>query len=388
MVDDPLASSLRDSAKNPSITAPDPLHAVRDYAIVTLNPDGTVVTWNAGAEAMTGYVAPDMIGRSFACLYTEADRQAGKPQALLQEAAATGRVADEGWRVRRDGSCIWVFAVTTALHDASGMLVGYAKISRDVTARQQAERALQQTLLQLEETNRQLEDRDHQRACSLSMMSHELLSPLTSTKGYLENLLDGVAGALPEKAVQYLRRIHTNNDRVIRLTSMLLDLARLDAGSLTMEPEAVHLREVVTDLMQDLERAAAKKAILLRADHVTDVPVRADRRQLEQILHNLIHNAIKYTPERGRVEVRSDPTDAGQVTISVEDTGCGIPPDHHDKVFWRFHRAPSPVREGSGLGLAITKQLVELHGGNIWLESEPGRGSRFFVSLPRASSGT
>jgi PAS domain S-box-containing protein len=384
MVNDPLESPLQDSATTPPITLPDPLHAVRDYAIVTLSPDGTVVTWNAGAEAMTGYSAQDMIGRSFDCLYTEADRQAGKPQALLQEAAATGRVADEGWRVRRDGSRIWVFAVTTALYDASRTVVGYAKISRDVTARQQAERVLQQTLLQLEEANRQLEDRDQRRACSLSMMSHELLSPLTSTKGLLENLLDGVAGALSEKAVQYLRRIHSNTDRVIRLTSMLLDLARLDAGHVTMEPEAVRLREVVTDLMQDLERAAGKKAILLRADHVTDVPVRADRRQLEQILHNLIHNAIKYTPEHGRVEVRSEPTDAGQVTISVEDTGCGIPPDHHDKVFWRFHRAPSPVREGSGLGLAITKQLVELHGGNIWLESEPGRGSRFFVSLPRA----
>jgi signal transduction histidine kinase len=108
--------------------------------------------------------------------------------------------------------------VSTALLDASGALSGYAKISLDVTARQQVERALKETLLQLEEANRQLEDRDYRRACSLSMTSHELLSPLTSTKGLVENLLEGVAGALPDRAVRYLRRMHANTDRVIRLS--------------------------------------------------------------------------------------------------------------------------------------------------------------------------
>ena len=112
--------------------------------------------------------------------------------------------------------------------------------------------------------------------------------------------------------------------------------------------------------------------------------MRADRLQLEQILQNLIQNAIKFTAEGGRVVIRSELTDDAAVTITVSDTGCGIPSDHQQKVFLRFHRAPSTVRDGSGLGLAITKQLVDLQGGKIWLESEPGRGSRFFVSLPRA----
>jgi signal transduction histidine kinase len=144
------------------------------------------------------------------------------------------------------------------------------------------------------------------------------------------------------------------------------------------------MTEVVADMRHEFEMAARNKDILLRADEISDVPVQADRRQLEQILHNLIHNAIKFTPARGKVAVRSEPTGERHVTITVEDTGCGIPPDHQEKVFVRFHRAPSPVREGSGLGLTITKQLVELHGGSIWLESEPGLGSRFYVSLPRA----
>ena len=310
----PFGSSPLDSSEDPRTGSPHPLHAIQDYAIVTLRPDGTVLTWNAGAEAMTGYLARDMIGHSLACLYTEADRGAGKPQALLHEAATKGRVADEGWRVRRDGSLIWVFAVTTALYDAAGRLSGYAKISRDVTARQQAERALKQTLLQLEETNRRLEHREHERACSLSMTSHELLSPLTSTKGLVENLLQGVGGALSEKATHYLHRVHSNTDRAIRLASMLLDPTRLDAGQLPMEPEAIRMTEVLADMRHEFEMAARNKDILLRADDLSDVPVQADRRQLEQILYNLIHNAIKFTPARGHVAVRSEPTGERHVT--------------------------------------------------------------------------
>ena len=144
------------------------------------------------------------------------------------------------------------------------------------------------------------------------MTSHELLSPLTSTKGLVENLLEGVAGALPEKAVQCLRRMHANTDRIIRLTSMLLDRTRLDAGHLPLEPETVRLPEVLPHLLQGFEAAARKKAILLSADELTDVPVRADRRQLEQIFHNLIHEAIKHRPERGSVAVHSHQMDDGQ----------------------------------------------------------------------------
>ena len=140
------------------------------------------------------------------------------------------------------------------------------------------------------------------------------------------------------------------------------------------------------NVLHDLKPLAEKKAITVDAGELVDVPVRADRHKLEQVFLNLVHNALKFTPEQGHLIVRSNVTTDHRLTITFADTGCGIPREHHEKVFNKFHRAPSPVHEGSGLGLAITRKLVELQGGTIWLESEPGRGSRFFVSLPQAGA--
>ena len=216
------------------------------------------------------------------------------------------------------------------------------------------------------------------------MASHELRSPLTSIKGYVENLVEGVAGPLPEQVLYYLTRIDHNVDRVIRMTNMLLDLSRIESGQMALQMSTVCTREVITTVLRDLQPLAEKKAITVQAEDLVDAPVRADRHKLEQVFQNLVHNALKFTPDRGGIVVRSYVTKDHRLTITVADTGCGIPREHHDKVFEKFHRAPSPVHEGSGLGLAITRKLVELQGGTISLESDPGRGSRFFVSLPQA----
>jgi len=149
-----------------------------------------------------------------------------------------------------------------------------------------------------------------------------------------------------------------------------------------LELDRVSVSEVISDVVKDFECMARTREIAIRASAVMDAPVRADRDRVEQVLHNLLHNALKFTPPGGEVVVQSHLTDNEKVTITVTDTGCGIAPGHEEKVFHKFHRAPSPVREGAGLGLAVTKSLVELHGGNIWVESEPGRGSKFSFTLP------
>lgn len=360
------------------------LEGVQDYAIIMLSPEGTIMTWNAGAEAMKGYHAQEIIGQSFSRFYTDADIQAGRPHLLLRKAAQEGRVADEGWRVRKDGSRFWAYTVITALYYKTGAVQGFAKITRDMTDRKQMEGELHETLQRLEEANRRLHELDQMKTLSISVASHELRSPLTSIKGYIDNLLEGVAGPLPEQVVNYLSRIGYNTDRVIRLTNMLLDLSHIETGQMPLDLDAVSINQVITDVLRDFEPTAKKKAITMQAEDLTEVPVRADRHKLEQVLQNLIHNALKFTPEQGDVVVRSHLTEDERVTITVADTGCGIPPGHQEKVFEKFHRAPSPVREGVGLGLAITRKLVELQGGKIWVESEPGHGSRFSFSLPLA----
>ncbi|MCC2643353.1 MAG: sensor hybrid histidine kinase [Nitrospira sp.] len=355
------------------------LGGVRDYAILMLGADGRILTWNAGARTMRGYGAQEIIGQPFSRFFTEADLQAQKPCKLLEIAARDGRVSDEGWRVRKDGSRFWAYVVITAFHDETGTLQGYATITRDMTEHQE-------TLQRLETANQRLRELDEAKSFTISVASHELRSPLTSIKGYVENLVEGVAGPLPEQVLYYLTRIDHNVDRVIRMTNMLLDLSRIESGQMALQLGTVCTKEVITHVLRDLKPLAEKKGITVQAEDLVDVPVRADRHKLEQVFLNLVHNALKFTPEQGHLIVRSNVTTDHRLTITVADTGCGIPREHHDKVFEKFHRAPSPVHEGSGLGLAITRKLVELQGGTISLESEPGHGSRFFVSLPQAGA--
>ncbi len=360
------------------------LGGVKDYAILIMDAEGIIKTWNAGAEVMKGYRAEEIIGRCFSCFYPPADIEAGKPRLLLDQAARAGRIADEGWRLRKDGSRFWAYVVLTALYNEMGIVNGYAKITSDLTERKRMADELHDALQRLQQANQRLEELDHLKSLSISIASHELRSPLTAIKGYIDNLLEGVAGTLPEQVTHYLARIGHNTDRVIRLTNMLLDLSRIEAGEMPLDLDAVSTAQVIRDVLRDFESVAKGKAITIRTADLIAVPVRADRHRLEQVLHNLIHNALKFTPKSGEVMVQSHLSDGEEVIITVADTGCGISPDQHLKVFEKFHRAPSPVQEGIGLGLAITKSLVELHGGRIWVESEPGRGSKFSFTLPVA----
>jgi signal transduction histidine kinase len=303
---------------------------------------------------------------------------------LLMKAAQAGRVSDEGWRLRKDGSRFWASVVLTALYHETGAVKGYAKITRDMSERKRMEDELSETLRCLEEANRRLEESDRIKSVCLSMASHELRSPLTSIKGHVDNLLEGVAGALPEKVARYLDRINRNVDRVIRLTTMILDLSRIEAGEMRVDLEPLQLGSMIAEVCRDFEPTARSKDIAITVTPLADVAVRADRDKVEQVLHNLLHNAVKFTPSRGDIVVESGTADEDEVVITVADTGCGIPGDHREKIFEKFYRAPSHVQEGAGLGLAITKSLVEMQGGRIWVESEPGRGSRFSFTLRRA----
>jgi len=356
--------------------------SIQDYAIFIISPQGIVKTWNPGAELIKGYRADEIIGQSFSRFYLPSDIDADKPRLLLAQAARDGRVTDEGWRVRKDGSHFWASIVITALYNRKGELQAYAKIVQDMTDRKKMEDDLHDALFLLEQAKKELEELDHLKSLSISVATHELRSPLTSIKAYLDNLSEGVAGQLPEKAVSYLNRVRYNTDRVIRLVNMFLDISRIESGHMQLELHTVSVSEVITDVVKDFECIAKNKEIAIDASALMDAPVRVDRQRVEQVMHNLLHNAVKFTPPGGEIRVESHTTDHAKVTITVADTGCGIPCGHKEKVFDKFHRAPSPVQEGAGLGLAVSKSLVELHGGNIWVESEPGRGSKFSFTLP------
>jgi signal transduction histidine kinase len=208
---------------------------------------------------------------------------------------------------------------------------------------------------------------------------------MTSIKGFVENMLDGLTGQLSERQEHYLQRVKHNVGRLTRIINQLLDWSRLDVGRIDIKPESLRLDEFIRDVVESFQTLAAEKSILLEVlPSEPSLTVWADRDKLEQILWNLVGNAIKFTPKSGRVRVRCSPGDAGFAQIAVEDTGCGIASRELPNVFNEFSKVESamPTSQGAQLGLFITKSLVTLHGGQMWVESQLDVGTQFYFTLP------
>ena len=255
---------------------------------------------------------------------------------------------------------------------------------------QHLEQRIAERTQELSLANERLQEHDRRRSLFLSVASHELRTPMTVIRSFADNMRDGIAGPVSEQQLTYLTRIGHNLSRLTRIINQLLDWSRLDSKKevLCLEPVSV---EAMARLVADsLRTVAAEKTITLEIVHANGLPaVQGDHDKLEQILWNLIGNAIKFTPPGGRITVDFRATTEGFVQTSVADTGCGIDPDHVEKLFQEFSKVPSanPTAQGAQLGLFITKSLVTMHQGTIWVESTPGAGTRFSFTVPVASSG-
>jgi signal transduction histidine kinase len=223
----------------------------------------------------------------------------------------------------------------------------------------------------------------------ISNVSHELRTPMTSIKGYADLLMMGAAGEISAPQQQFLRTIKDNADRLSVLVNDLLNISRLDSGSDALELEAVDVRglldTVVTATSQQQEHAA--KNLNVRIDAAADLPrIQADASKLNQVMTNLIDNAYSYTYAGGNIVIEAVSRDPDHILISVRDSGIGIPEEFRDRVWDRFARNDEHALvmdvAGTGLGLSIVKSLVEMHGGDVWFETETGVGTTFFVLLP------
>jgi signal transduction histidine kinase/HAMP domain-containing protein len=242
---------------------------------------------------------------------------------------------------------------------------------------------------ELSAANERLQDQDRRRSRFLSVTSHELRTPMTVIRSFADNMRDGIAGPVSEQQLTYLTRIGHNLNRLTRIINQLLDWSRLDSEKEVLCPTPVCVEATALQVADSLHTIAAEKAITLEIVHAEGLPaVQGDRDKLEQILWNLIGNAIKFTPPGGRITVDFRTTPDGFVQTSVADTGCGIDPGHVEKLFQEFSKVPSanPSAQGAQLGLFITKSLVTMHRGTIWVESTPGAGSRFYFTVPVSSS--
>jgi PAS domain S-box-containing protein len=352
---------------------------VKDYAILNLDLEGHVVTWNGGAEAMKGYTADEIIGQHFSRFYSADDVLEGKPERQLAMAAAVGSIEDEGWRVRKDGSRFWADVVITALHDKSGRLRGFGKVTRDITERKRVEdeiRALNVELVDLvaERTsaNQELE------AFSYSV-SHDLRAPLRAINGFTSALVADHREDLPAAAREYLDDIATNGRNMSQLIDDLLAFSRL--GRQLPNRHTTYPEAVVKQVLEGLERGLDGRDVRFSIGKLP--PCQADPALLAQAYTNLLTNAIKFTRRRAIAEIEVGSFREGEEDVYfVRDNGVGFNPIYQAKlfgVFQRLHRADE--FEGTGVGLAIVQRVVHRHGGRVWAEGRPGQGATFFFTL-------
>jgi len=355
------------------------VESVKDYAIFMLDPSGVVVTWNAGAERIKGYQASEIIGSHFSRFYPEPEIAAGKCEFELAAAAREGRFEDEGYRLRKDGAAFWANVVITALRDEEGALVGFAKVTRDLTERKKAEEA-RLLLVQAQESNR-IKDQ------FLATVSHELRTPLSAILGWATLLATRTADPAVTKGLEVIRR---NAQAQAHIIEDVLDVARIASGKLSLEMAEVDLAGVVRATVDGARPNAESKRIRLELIGASQpVPVHGDSTRLQQVIWNLLSNALKFTPTGGSVVIELAPSGL-EVVLSVRDTGIGIEPSFLPQVFERFSQGDGSTTRragGLGLGLAIVRHLVEMHGGGVTAESPGlGRGTTFSISLPLSTA--
>ena len=343
---------------------------VKDHAIFTLDREGRVVSWNGGAQAVYGYPSAEVLGSHISRFATPEDMARDVPGHALARAREAGSHESEGWRVRKDGTRFWAHAHLTALHDTDGQLRGFAKITRDLTARRRLE-AMQENEQQMNEF--------------LAMLAHELRNPLAAIVNALGLMRDDTPARDPAELRAVIER---QSMHLARIVDDLLDVSRITRGTIVLRKEIVELNGLVAGAV-----ASCRPLIEARRHDVTvegapePVPVAADSTRLAQIVVNLVSNAVKYTPEGGRLAI-SVARDAGQAVVRVRDSGIGIAPDLLPRIFDLFvqgQRSLDRVEGGLGIGLTIVKRLVELHGGTVAATTRgPGQGSEFSVRLPLA----
>lgn len=395
---------------------------VRDYAIFMLDTNGFVRTWNLGAERLKGYKPHEIIGRHFSTFYEEAEKLAQKPQHELEVALAEGRLEDEGWRLRKDGTRFWANVIITAIYDDDRNHIGFTKVTRDLTERRAAEEALRAELIErrtaeaelravraaLEErveertvaltrsnealskanqeltrANEELEKAGRMKDQFLAVLSHELRTPLTSVYGWLSLLQAGKVDR--SKMMHVLEIIERNVKSQSQLVDDLLNVSRIITGNLKISLQWIDPLTVIRAAVDSIRPAALTKEISVLVDPVDEGPIFADPDRLQQVIWNLLTNAVKFTSRGGEIKVQMN-RDGSTFHLSVSDTGEGISSEFLPHVFDRFSQADTSTKRkfgGLGLGLSIVRHIVELHGGKVSADSGgAGQGTTMTINLP------
>ena len=351
--------------------------SLEDYAVLTTDEDLIINSWNSGAESIFKYSSKEIIGKHFKTIFTKEDIKKGIPGIEIHRATKEGRAKDERWHLKKDKNIFYASGLVFPLNDENKNCIGFVKILRDLTDKKNAEVAIKKYLKELEELNIHKEK-------TLSVLSHDLRSPLTSMLASTTFLKSKFESLKPADALQMLDILHISTKNMLGMLNNLVEWARIKYAAEIFTPEVLNLRNYVFQVTENMHENAALKEIEVKNDIHSKIVVYADRKMLSSIIHNIVSNAIKYTPTSGKVTIDAKIV-KNKVVVEVKDTGIGMTTEVLEKLLSSEIHAPKTSitnEDGAGIGLLLVKGFLEKNGGKISVKSQLGKGTSFYFSLP------
>lgn len=366
---------------------------IEEYAILYLNQNGIIENWNQGVERIKGYAAHEIIGKNFSIFYTPEDKADNLPRKLLEQAASTGKAVQEGWRIRKDGSLFWASVVITAVHNQDNEVMGFSKITHDLTEKKRAEDKLNANAHELEQKNKELERINTDLQSFAYVASHDLQEPLRKIQTFSSRLLQKEVQNLSDSGKDYFDRIKKSTARMQTLIEDLLAYSRTNTVERIFEK--VDISEIINEVKEEFKEVITEKNAVIEASGTFEI--NAIVFQFKQLLTNLISNSLKFSKTdvpphvliRSRLMNASDTLslpllpEKSYCQITITDNGIGFDDEYNERIFEIFQRLHGKSEyKGTGIGLAIVKKIVDNHNGFIRASGQPGHGATFDIYLP------
>ncbi|MEO6231005.1 MAG: PAS domain S-box protein [Ferruginibacter sp.] len=370
---------------------------VEEYAILYLNREGKIENWNKGAEKIKGYKADEIIGNNFSIFYTEEDRKNNLPRVLLDKALVNGRAVQEGWRVKKGGEPFWASVVITAVHNEAKEVIGFSKVTHDLTEKKEADDRLKANALQLEQKNTELENMNTELQSFAYISSHDLQEPLRKIQTFSSQIIEKESQNLSDFGKDKFQRMHNAAKRMQKLIEDLLSYSRTSNAEKTFEK--VNLKKIVDEVKEDLKEELQVKHAQIESDDMCTINIIPF--QFRQLIYNLVSNSLKFSvAERPphiliqssmllntKLTHKNHVKEGDYCHISISDNGIGFEPQYSEKIFEVFQRLHNQSQfKGTGIGLAIVKKIVDNHHGIVTAKGELNKGATFDIYIPTSTA--